>query len=139
MITLKEFNQLQEDASTMKAQLEEFRKLDVEAIKAGYETKITELNKEIEMLKTPEAVQATETFKSLVTENENNKTKISELEGLNKELQVNKEDNQKVVNTMVMERLASLGVSPIKVSTENNHNKKKNTFANADEYFSSIK
>ena len=139
MLTKIEVEKLQTEAINMKAQLDALKQVDVSAIKSDYEKQISDLTNQIELLKQADSIVASEVYKKLASENEANKTKISELEEQSKTLQVNKEDNQKLVNTMVQEKLASLGVAPIKVQTSEQQPKKKVSYASADEYFASIK
>jgi len=115
MITLKDFETMKTELAEAKTQLEGFRSIDVDAIKADYNKQIADLTAEVELLKTAEAIQATETYKAIVAENETNKQTISSLQEQMKSLEVNKEDNEKLVNTLVMEKLASVGVPPIKI------------------------
>jgi ABC-type phosphate transport system auxiliary subunit len=139
MITRADFEKLFTEAETLKAEVNELRKVNVEAIKADYEKQIDDLKAEVELLKTEEAIVATEVYKNIVAKNEENEKTISSLQEQMKSLEVNKEENLKMVNTMVAEKLASVGISPIKVQTEKQETKKKVVFSNADEYFSSIK
>lgn len=139
MITLADHQKLQTEVAELTAQLEELRKVNVEDIKSTYESQLVALNQEIETLKSEDTIQASEVFKSIAQENEVNKQKISELEESITVLQVDKEKNDEVVNTMVQEKLASVGVAPIKALTENKVEAKKTSYASADEYFASIK
>jgi hypothetical protein len=139
MITLADHQKLQTEVAELTAQLEELRKVNVEDIRSTYESQLVALNQEIEALKSEETIQSSEVFKSIAQENEANKAKISELEESITVLQVDKEKNDEVVNTMVQEKLASVGVAPIKALTENKVEAKKSSYATADEYFASIK
>jgi hypothetical protein len=118
MITMLDFTKLQEEASSLKAELEVLRSVDVSAIKAEYETQITNLKAEVELLKSEDSIKATEVYKAIVSENETHKQTISTLQEEAKTLAVDKENNDKLVNTLVCEKLASVGVAPIKVQIE---------------------
>jgi hypothetical protein len=139
MITKADHEKLQTEATELKAQLEVLRSIDVDAIKADYDKQIADLKAEVELLKTEDAIKATDAYKAIVAESETDKQTISSLQEQMKSLEVNKEENSKLVNTLVCEKLASVGVAPIKAQTETQETKKKVVFPNAGEYFASIK
>jgi septal ring factor EnvC (AmiA/AmiB activator) len=114
MITKLDVERLQSELAEAKSQIEALRSTDTD--KAQYETQIADLTAEVELLKTVESITATEVYKSIVAENEANKQKISELEESIVALQVNKEENDNIIDMRVMERLASAGVPPIPVA-----------------------
>ena len=119
MITIADFTRLQEELSTTKTELEQLRLIDVDGMKTKHGTEINDLKAEIDLLKTDESVMSTDVYKSIHTELESSKQTISDLEKSVTDLKVDKEDIDRVVNLRVMEKLASVGLPPLKdVSTE---------------------